>query len=74
MKKKGKKIKTVKNYNFYRNYGDISNDSVITDIYKKRVLYKINRDIRRGKKPKQSKCVTRQATPEEREKYGIVEV
>lgn len=55
-------------FNFYRDFGSLSNDSVVTDFYKKRI------PVKRKKKmsiAKGSKCTTRQATKEEIEKYKI---
>lgn len=55
-------------FNFYRNYGTLSNDSVVTDFYKKRISAKRKKQIG---KPKASKCITRMATEEERIKYEM---
>ena len=51
--------------NYYRSFGDISSNSVVTDIYNKKLKY------RKKKKYKEAKCIVRPATLEEREKYGI---
>ena len=62
-KKKNKKSKIE----YFRNFGDLSNDSVVTDLYKKRYKKQQKRNsISRGKK-----VVCRMATDEERKKYNI---
>jgi len=48
---------------FYRNFGTLSDDSVVTDIYKKRYRKNI-----RKRKTKASKCITRKMTDDERRK------
>ena len=48
---------------YYRNFGTLSNDSVVTDIYNKKFKH------RRNLKPKAKKCVTRKMTEEEYKKY-----
>ena len=65
MKKRNKKKKAKIEY--FRNFGDLSNDSVDTDLYKKRYKKQQKRNsFSRGKK-----VVCRMATEEERKKYNI---
>lgn len=62
-KKKNKKAKIE----YFRNFGDLSNDSVVTDLYKKRYKKQQKRNFfSRGKK-----VVCRMATDEEKKKYNI---
>lgn len=52
---------------YFGSYGDLSDDSVVTDIYRKKNKKKqLKNAIAKGKK-----VVTRIATEEEREKYNI---
>lgn len=63
MKRKNKKAKIE----YFRDFGDLSNDSVVTDLYKKRYKKQQKRNsISRGKK-----VVCRMATDEEKKKYNI---
>ena len=65
MKRRKRKNKTKIKY--FRNFGDLSNDSVVTDLYKKRYKKQQKRNsISRGKK-----VVIRMATEEEKKKYNI---
>lgn len=48
---------------YYRNFGTLSNDSVVTDIYHKKFKNK------NSGYAKVSKCVTRKMTDQEYEKY-----
>ena len=65
MKKRNKKKKTKIEY--FRNFGDLSNDSVVTDLYKKKYRKQQKRkSFSRGKK-----VVCRMATEEEKKKYNI---
>ena len=62
MKKKKAKIE------YFRDFGDLSNDSVVTDLYKKRYRKQQKRkSIAKGKK-----VVCRMATDEEKKKYHII--
>lgn len=54
--------------NYFRNFGTISNDSVVTDIYNK----KLKKKRKLIGKTKGKECITRMATDEERIKYGII--
>ena len=54
--------------NYFRNFGTISNDSVVTDIYNK----KLKKKRKLIGKTKEKECITRMATDEERIKYGII--
>lgn len=59
----------MKENNFYRNFGSLSNDSVVTDIYNKKINNK------KGKyKTIAKKCITRKMTEEELLKYGCKEI
>lgn len=52
---------------YFRDFGDLSNDSVVTDFYKKRYKKQQKRNsIAKGKK-----VVSRMATDEEKKKYNI---
>ena len=53
--KKGKKV------NYYRDFGTLSDDSVVTDIY--------NKKFKNEEKTIATKCKVRQMTDEEYEKY-----
>lgn len=57
------KHKSEEEIKFYRNFGDLSDDSVVTDIYKKR--WKNKNETKAGK------CITRKATEEEKIKYNL---
>lgn len=59
----------MKENNFYRNFGSLSNDSVVTDIYNKRINNK-----KRKYKTIAKKCITRKMTEEELLKYGCKEI
>ncbi len=61
MKRKKAKIE------YFRDFGDLSNDSVVTDFYKKRYKKQQKRNsIAKGKK-----VMCRMATEEEMKKYNI---
>ncbi len=63
MKKRARKKSNKKNkeVNYYRNFGSLSNDSVVTDIY--------NKKFRNEEKTIATKCQVRKMTDEEYEKY-----
>lgn len=60
MKKRATK-KSNKKVNYYRNFGSLSNDSVVTDIY--------NKKFNNKQKTIATKCQIRKMTDEEYEKY-----
>ena len=61
MKKNKEKIE------YFREFGDLSNDSVVTDFYRKRYKKQQKRNsIAKGKK-----VISRMATEEEMKKYNI---
>lgn len=56
--------KNTEKFKFYRNFGTLTEDSVVCDIYQKKFKkYKVT--------TKAGKCKTRIATDEEKEKYKI---
>lgn len=55
-------------FSFYRNFGSLSNDSVVTDFYKKRISAKRKKKMSMAKG---GKCIIRKATEEEINKYRI---
>lgn len=63
-KKKSIKTGKIEENNYFRNFGSLSNDSVVTDIYNKRIEKK-----KKNLKQKETTCTTRKMTDEEYEKY-----
>ena len=55
-------------FDYFRNFGTLSNSSVATDIYNKRIPARKKKQMSIAKA---KKCVTRIATEEEKEKYNI---
>lgn len=62
-KKKSIKTGKIEKNKYFRNFGNLSNDSIVTDIYNKRIKNKKKFGTRA------KKCITRKMTNEEYEKY-----